>query len=219
MKTPSFTEKAIQYMQEFHERDPLYFQSKSNQRQARQSFIELYKLDQKKGEDIWNHAFQKFLRKNKLKKGDFLKTRFRRPQVSEFKAKITPKPQGKIPEPSLVEIVNIETQSKPQLIENKVQNESIDQKAVESALEGIWALVKLLWPVESLSEQEKEILGKLWLTPFRRYLNENWMYFGLPLILTIGIFTKHFREASEKKKKKEFDEKALEYNESKILVN
>ena len=71
MKESSSSEKSLDYMQKLHDRDSNYFQSKHNQREARQGFIELYKLDQKKGEDIWNHVFHKFLRKNRLKKRRF----------------------------------------------------------------------------------------------------------------------------------------------------
>ena len=86
MKDTSASEKALDYMQKHHDRDSNYFQSKYNQRQARQGFIELYKLEQKKGEDIWNHTFPKFLRKNKLKKENFLKTRFRKPKNLDMSA-------------------------------------------------------------------------------------------------------------------------------------
>jgi len=81
-------------MQKFHDRDSNYFQSKYQRREARQGYIDLYKLDQKKGEDIWNHVFRKFLRKNRLKREDFLETRFRRTQFSDLKAVIKPEPHS-----------------------------------------------------------------------------------------------------------------------------
>jgi len=216
MKDTSASEKALDYMQKHHDRDSNYFQSKYNQRQARQGFIELYKLEQKKGEDIWNHAFPKFLRKNKLKKIDFLKTRFRKPKNLDMNATIKPEPQDPILENNPVEIVNEEIiQQNPQSIQPQIKNEHIDVAAVEAAFEGLWTLLKLLWPLESLTKEEKESLGSMWLPVFRKYLTENWTYIGLPVIVTIGIFTKHIKEARDKKKKreeKETQEKELTEN-------
>jgi hypothetical protein len=200
----SSSKKSLDYMQKLHDRDSNYFQSKSNQREARQGYIDLYKLDQKKGEDIWNHTFPKFLRKNRLKKEDFLKTRFRKAKNSDFNATIKPEPQGPIIEKNSVEIVNEEIiQQNPQPSQLQIKNEYIEPETVESAFEGLWALLKLCWPLESLTKEEKESLGMMWLPVFRKYLTENWAYIGLPFIVTIGIFTKHIKEARDKKKKKE----------------
>lgn len=195
-------------MQKFHDRESDYFQSKYNQREARQSFIELYNLDQKKGEDIWNHTFPKFLRKNRLKKEDFLKTRFRKSKNSDINATIKPEPQGPIIEKNPVEIVNEEIiQQNPKSTQPEIKNEHIDAAAVAAAFEGLWVLLKLWLPLDSLTKEEKEILGNMWLPAFRKYLTENWTYIGFPLISTIGIFTKHIKEARDKKKKREEKEK------------
>jgi len=104
MKETSSSASALDYMQKFHDRESNYFQTKSNQREARQGFVELYNLDQKKGEDIWNHTFPKFLRKNRLKKEDFLKTRFQKAKNSDINATIKPEPQGPTIEKNFVEI-------------------------------------------------------------------------------------------------------------------
>ena len=209
-------------MQKFHDRELNYFQSKYNQREARQGFIELYKLDQKKGEDIWNHTFPKFLRKNRLKKQDFLKTRFRKAKNSDINATIKPEPQGPIIEKNSVEIVNEEIiQQNPQPVQLQIKNEYIDATAVAAAFEGLWALLKLWLPLESLTKEEKESLGIMWLPAFRTYLTENWAYIGLPLISTIGIFTKHIKEARDKKKKreeKENQEKELTENNNNLEI-
>jgi len=206
MKETSASEKALDYMQKHYDRDLNYFQSKYNQREARLGFIELYKLDQKKGEDIWNHTFPKFLRKNKLKKEDFLKTRFRRPKISDINAIIKPEPQVPIIEKHPVEIVNeeiIQQGSQSVQAQLQIKNKHIEPKAVESAFEGFWILLKIWWPLESLTKEEKESLGMMWLPAFRKYLTENWTYIGLPFIATIGIFTKHIKETRDKKKKRE----------------
>ncbi len=207
-------------MQKFHDRESNYFQSKYNQREARQGFIDLFKLEQKKGEDIWNHTFPKFLRKNRLKKEDFLKTRFRKAKNSDINATIKPEPQVPIIEKNSVEIVNeeiIQQSSQPIQAQLQIKNEYIDVTAVTAAFEGLWALLKLWLPLESLTKEEKESLGIMWLPAFRTYLTENWVYIGLPLISTIGIFTKHIKEARDKKKKRKEKEKQIEEKEDKEI--
>jgi len=57
----------------------------------------------------------------------------------------------------------------------------------------------------------------MWLPAFRTYLTENWVYIGLPLISTIGIFTKHIKEARDKKKKRREKEKQIEEKDDKEI--
>ncbi len=212
----SASEKAIKYMQKFHDRDSDYFQSKYHQREARQGFIDLYKLDQKKGEDIWNHTFPKFLRKNKLKKDDFIKTRFRRP-VSDMNATIKPKPQEFIFEKKQVEIVNKEIQQHQSVLPVQeivqIKNEYIDPVAVESTFEGLWTILKIQWPLEDLTKEELQALGRMWLPIFKRYFSEKWAYIGLPFFAAIGIFGKHIIKARAKRKKRE-DKEQIELDEN-----
>ena len=210
MKDASLTEKAIEYMQKFHDRDSNYFQSKYQRREARQGYIDLYKLDQKKGEDIWNHVFRKFLRKNRLKREDFLETRFRRTQFSDLKAVIKPEPQGPILEKHPVDVVNEEIQqqqsSQPVQEQPQIRNKHIEPVAVEATFEGLWTIPKLWWPLESLTKEEKEALGRMWLPAFRKYLSEHLAYIGLPLLATTGIFGKHIKEARDKRKSEQENE-------------
>ena len=186
------------------------FTSKSNRKKAREGFINTYKLDSKKGADIWNHVFRKFLRKNRLKREDFLETRFRRTQFSDLKAVIKPEPQYPIIEKHPVEIVNEEIQqqqsSQPVQDQPQIKNEHIEPAAVEAAIEGFWTIPKLWWPLESLTKEEKEALGRMWLPAFRKYLSEHLAYIGLPLLATIGIFGKHIKEARDKRKSEQENE-------------
>ena len=199
-------------MQKFHDRDSNYFQIKSNRKIARQSFIETYNLDQKKGADIFNHAFPKFLRKNRLKKEDFLETRLLKPKNSDMKATIKAKPQKFVFEKQQVEIVNEEIQqhqSAPSVQEiSQIKNEFIDPGAVESTFEGLWTILKLKWPLEDLTKEEIQALGRIWLPLFQRYFSENWAYIGLPFFAAIGIFGKHIIKARAKKKKREDKEQS-----------
>jgi hypothetical protein len=206
----SSSEKALEYMQKFHDMDSDYFQSKYHQREARQGYIDLFKLDQKKGEDIWNHTFPKFLRRNKLKKEDFLKTRSQKPKFSDINAIIRPEPQDIILEKHPVEIINEEiierTQNSQVISQLQIQNTHIEPESIEFVFDGLWMLLKLKWPLESLTQEQKESLGRMWLPAFKKYLSEHWMYIGIPLISTIGIFGVNIIESRDKKKKREHKE-------------
>jgi len=199
-------------MQGIYDREPDYFQNKSNRKTARQGFIDTYDLDQKKGSDIFNHAFSKFLRKNKLNKKEFLETRFAKPKNSDMKTTIKPKPQSFAFEKSPVEAVNegIQQQQEPQQVQvqSQIKNDSIEPEAVASVFEGFWILLKLKWPLEDLTNEERESLGRIWLPIFQRYFTEHWAYIGLPFIATIGIFGKHIIAARRIKKENQL--KAIE---------
>ncbi len=195
-------------MQKLHDRDSNYFQSKYNQREARQGYIDLYKLDQKKGEDIWNHTFPKFLRKNKLKKEDFIKTRFRRHKSTDINATIKPEPQKPIIEKYPVDIVNeeiVQQNLQPIQTQFQIKNEHIEPESIEAVFEGLWAGLRLWWPLDDLSKEEKESLGRMWLPAFRKYLTEKWAIFGIPLSATLGIIMPKIanarKDARDKKKK------------------
>jgi len=190
-------------MQGIYDRKPDYFQNKSNRKTARQGFIDTYNLDQKKGSDIFNHAFPKFLRKNRLKKDDFLETRLLKPKNSDMNATIKPKPQSFAFEKSAVDIVNEEIQQQQVGGQPQIKNEHIDPVAVESTFEGLWTLLKLKWPLEDLTKEERQSLGRIWLPIFKRYFSENWAYIGLPILAAIGIFGKHIIKARKIKKENE----------------
>ena len=199
-------------MQGIYDRKPDYFQNKSNRKTARQGFIDTYNLDQKKGSDIFNHAFPKFLRKNRLKKEDFLETRFVKPKNSDMNTTIKPKPQSFASEKSAIDVVNEEIQQQQVLQQvgghSQIKNENIDPVAVESAFQGLWTLLKIKWPLEKLTKEEIESLGRIWLPLFRKHLSENWAYIGLPILAAIGIFGKHIIKARRIKKENQL--KAIE---------
>ena len=207
-------------MQKHHDRDSNYFQSKYNQREARQGFIELYKQDQKKGEDIWNHTFPKFLRKNKLKKEDFIKTRFRISKNSDINATIKPEPQGAIIERHPIDVVNEEIlpqRSQPVQIQSQVQNEHIEPESIEAVFEGIWAGLRLWWPLDDLTKEEKKALGGMWIPAFRKYLTEKWAIFGIPLSATLGIIMPKIANARKEARAKKM--KSSEIKDVKDIVS
>lgn len=222
-------------MQKIHDRDPNFFESKSNQRKGRQGYIDQYQLDQKKGEDIWNHTFPKFLRRNRLKKEDFIRTRFR-PNIpsSEIIPKTTSKPSGITEDAkSVVEQVKDElekdskedketTQLKTQTKEggelSPVAYDHWDARAVGAVFDGLLAPLRALWPeMKGLSDEDKESIGRMLLPGFRRYGGDLFQYFIFPLFGTAGILgpkivkgRKLHKEAQEKKKQKKLDSKLTE---------
>jgi len=220
MKELSSSEKALEYMQNFYDRDSKYFESKYHQREARQGYIELYNLDQKKGSDIWNHVFPKFLRKNRLKKEVFLKTRFRRPKNSDLKPTIKPEPQGAIIESHPIDVVYEEIQQQNLQsveIQSRIENEHIEPVTVEAVFEGLWAGLRIWWPLDDLTKEEKEALGSMWLHAFRKYLTEKWAIIGIPLSATLGIIMPKIANARKKSKDKE--KKSLEIKDKNDCVS
>jgi len=185
------------------------FTSKYNRKIDRTAIVESLELDTEKGYDLYNHQFKKILKQRKLNATNYLETRFRRPQFSDINATIKPEPQGPFIEEDPVKKIKNEInreQQDTQSVQPQIKNEQIDVTAVATAFEGLWALLKLWWSLESLTKEEKESLGSIWLPAFRKYLTENWVYIGLPLISTIGIFTKHIKEARDKKKEKDTEQ-------------
>jgi len=194
------------------------YTEKYNRKIDRKAITESLGLDKKKGYDIYNHQFKKILKQLRKDPSNYLETRFRRPKFSDLKATIKAEPQRLEPPPDPVETIKHEIRNEQQEaaqlkeaklteLQTQVKNEHIEPTAVEAAFEGLWTIPKLWWPLESLTKEEKEALGRMWLPFFRKYLSEHLAYIGLPLLATIGIFGKHIKEARDKKKKREAKEK------------
>jgi len=190
------------------------YEGKYNRRIDRKAIVELLSLDKKKGYDIYNHQFKKVLKQLRKNPSDYLETRFRRPKFSDLKATIKAMPQRLEPPPDPVETIKHEIQNEqPEVVQLKeskqielvqIKNEHIGPEAVESALEGLWTFIKLKYPMlDGLTKEEKESLARMWLPAFRRYLSEHLAYIGIPLLATIGILTKHIKDARDKQKEKD----------------
>jgi len=183
------------------------YTSKYNRKIDKASIIESLALDEKRGKDLYNHQFKKVLKQRKLNTKDYLETRFLRPRNLDMNVTIKPKPQSVAFEKSAVDVVNEEVQQQQVLQQvggqSQIKNENIDPGAVESTFKGLWTLLKLKWPLEDLTKEEIQALGRMWLPIFKRYFSENWAYIGLPFIAAIGIFGKHIIEARRIKKENE----------------
>jgi len=196
------------------------FTSKYSRKIDRIAIVESLGLDTEKGYDLYNHQFKKILKQRKLDVTNYLETRFRRPQFSDINATIKPEPQGSLIEENPIEKIKNEINREEQYthiqnntteIQKQLINEHIDVESIQGVLEAFWLLLKIKWPeLDQLTKEEKQSLSQMWLPAFRKYLTENWLYIGLPFISTIGIFTKHIKEARDKKKKREEKEKQLE---------
>ena len=59
---------------------------------------------------------------------------------------------------------------------------------VESTFSTIFSLVQIKYPNwKGLTTEEKKSLGSAWLPIFQEYLQQNWVKWGLPLMITGGV--------------------------------
>jgi len=204
------------------------FTSKYNRKMDRTAIVESLGLDTEKGYDLYNHQFKKILKQRKLDAANYLEMRFRRPQFSDINATIKPEPQGPFIEENPVEKIKNEINREQQdthiqnnttEIQKQLINEHIDVESIQGVLEAFWLLLKIKWPeLDQLTKEEKQSLSQMWLPAFRKYLTENWVYIGLPLISTIGIFTKHIKDARAKKKEKDAGQEESKKSNEKLEV-
>jgi len=183
---------------------------KSNIINDKSAIIESFRLDKKKGEDLYVHQFHKVVKQRRLDIKKFISTRIRLPK-SDLKATIKPVPQYfySEPEPDPVEQIKQkitleqpEIQQLQQKIQVELKNEHLTPKSIEGVVESIWSVLKIKWPLEQLTNEEKDSLSKMWLPSFKKYLNENWAYIGIPFLSTLGIFGPKIAKARKLKKEK-----------------
>jgi len=156
--------------------------------------------------------FPKFLRKNKLKKENFLKTRFRRKISSEFKkAKIKAEPQGPRleSEKTPIETINEKiAQEHPQIAKTHQQeidsdledaqqlSHHVSEKSIGYFWDGIIVLLRIKWKyIERLTDDERAVLGQMWRPFFTKYTSEKFLLLGIPAICTIGLVGKHILDS------------------------
>ena len=189
---------------------------KSNIINDKSAIIESFRLDKKKGEDLYVHQFHKVVKQRRLDIKKFISTRIRLPK-SDLKATIKPAPQHFNFEPELDPVEQIKqkiTLEQPQIqqiqqLQQKIQvelkNEHLTPKSIEGVLETVWYVLKIKWPLDQLTTEEKDSLSRMWLPPFKKYLSENWAYIGIPFLSTLGIFAPKIITARRLKKEKELE--------------
>lgn len=92
---------------------------------------------------------------------------------------------------------------------------NFNEQNVAITIKALYNVLKLRYPdIEGLTDDEKEILGQLWLPAFQKYLAESYAIIVIPAISTLAIISPKINEA--KKKSKKWNEKELD-NEIKKL--
>lgn len=212
------TEKSISELSREHIRKQFEngydYTIKSNRINDKKAIVESLGLDKKKGEDIYVHQYRKVVKQLGLNMEDYVDTRIRLPR-SNLKATITAKPQGPLFEPKSDPVEKIkqeitleqpEIQQLQQKIQVELKNEHITSGTIEGILEAIWSILKIRWPLDQLTKDEKESLSKMWLPGFKKYLSENWAYIGIPFLSTLGIFLSKTVKARELRKEKDLNQ-------------
>ncbi len=184
---------------------------KSNINNDKSAIVESLRLDKKKGEDLYVHQFHKVVKQRRLDIKKFISTRIRLPK-SDLKATIKPEPQHFYIEPEPDPVAQIkqkitleqpEIQQLQQKIQAELKNEHLTPKSIEGVVETMWSALKIKWPLDQLTTEEKDSLSKMWLPSFKKYLSENWAYIGIPFLSTLGIFGPKIAKARKLKKEKE----------------
>ena len=67
--------------------------------------------------------------------------------------------------------------------------------------------LKIKYPfIESLTAEEQEALGQVWLPVFKRYLERNWAIVGVALFSTMSIMSTKIKDAKDKAKEEKLKE-------------
>lgn len=89
--------------------------------------------------------------------------------------------------------------------------EHFDEAGVSATLNAFYVMIRVTYPeLESLTDEEKKSLGKMWLPAFKRYLSENWAYIGVPFLATMGMMLPKVAAARRLKKGETPKDKATE---------
>lgn len=141
-----------------------------------------------------------------------------RPKISfaqtsgQVTAEIKPQPKSATPQPqeSMQPPQTTPTQPPaPIKDEDKIE---IDEEFVEITFKVFFEGVRIkMKSWKSLSDDELERLGQAWLPLFKKYLQNNWGLWGLPILTTLGIIAERRAdsktEESESKQDKELEKK------------
>lgn len=98
------------------------------------------------------------------------------------------------------------------------------KKGIGALFQAFMLPTKAVWPeMPSLSDEEKENLGEVWLPAFQRYGDEKLQFLVFPALATMGVMIPHFaqgrklhKEAVAQKEKKKVDEKATEQETDRV---
>ena len=96
------------------------------------------------------------------------------------------------------------------------------EKNVAVTLKAIYNVLKLKYPeIEDLTDEEKEILGELWLPAFQKYFADKYFILIIPFIATLSLITPKIHKAKKKAKKwseKDYDNEIEKLKEKKLKL-
>jgi len=96
------------------------------------------------------------------------------------------------------------------------------EKNVAVTIKAIYNVLKIRYPeIESLTDEEKEILGELWLPAFQKYFADKYFILIIPFISTLSIITPKIHKAKKKAKKwseKDYDNEIEKLKEKKLKL-
>jgi len=95
-------------------------------------------------------------------------------------------------------------QEKKELISDYRIN--FNEQNVGITIKALYNILKLKYPnIEGLTDEEKEILGELWLPAFQKYFAENYAIIIIPVISTLTLLAPKISKAKKEQKKKKKD--------------
>ena len=127
----------------------------------------------------------------------------------EVRSQITPKPKEGTPQ----------GQGQPTTPEQKmppVPPPEVGVELVKATWKTLVGVLRLKYPkFRKLEEDDLEALGQSWLPVFRKYIESNWLFWGLPLTITAGIMIPRIAAMKPKEEGEEEEEYEEEEEEEK----
>ncbi len=96
------------------------------------------------------------------------------------------------------------------------------EKNVAVTIKAIYNVLKIRYPeIEDLTDEEKEILGELWLPAFQKYFADKYFILIIPFIATLSLITPKIHKAKKKAKKwseKDYDNEIEKLKDKKLKL-
>jgi len=143
-------------------------------------------------------------------------------QESDMIAVITPEPQSPLMpmiEPSETDSENDSTVHKPKIMSpNMPEPIEISVKTVGFVCKFVFDLAKLKYKMmDSLTDEEQEMLGQIWKPVFQRYLVNDQAMLVIAVFCTLAMLSK--KAVESKRREKELQEKESDENHDNISIS
>ena len=150
-------------------------------------------------------------------KVEFVKT------SSEIKSTITPKPKEskkfqQEQKAAQTQTITIDKDGKPISPTQPTEPEIvITKELVQVTFKTLFGMVRWKFKdFDALTKEEIDSLGTAWLPVFQKYLEQNWLFWGIPLVTTAGIILPRIAKMKNPDEKKEEKKKEKPKEEKKI---